>query len=116
METLKTGKKINSTFQSKFSVRKIAKYIINLVLIRNFARKTFEHAKFVSEITKVPLDYINGIKNLWIAIRSNRFGMNAYKFHKYAQSVKKIYFDNGLEWYPMCVHIHRTIGWFLWLT
>ena len=68
------------------------------------ARRAFSKPVELGKIVGLPAEFISGINNLWIAIRSSK-RINPEKFDIYAKNVKKMYFDAKLDW----------VGFFKWI-
>ena len=73
----------------------------------NTARALFDDPEFLSEITSVPLHVINGIKKVWIAIRTTNY-MHSDMFHQFAQKVKQEW-RSAIPWYPLCASCHKIV-------
>ena len=73
----------------------------------NTARALFDEPEFLSEITSVPLHVINGIKKIWIAIRTTNY-MHSDMFHDFAQKVKQDWRE-AIPWYPLCASCHKIV-------
>ena len=73
----------------------------------NTARALFDEPEFLSQITSVPIHVINGIKKIWIAIRTTNY-MHSDMFHEFAQKVKQDW-RSAIPWYPLCASCHKIV-------
>ena len=77
------------------------------IFLGNTARALFDEPEFLSEITSVPIHVINGIKKIWIAIRTTSY-MHSEMFHEFAQKVKQDW-RAAIPWYPLCASCHKIV-------
>jgi len=56
----------------------------------NLAREAFSDLPFLSEVTGISIEFLEGVKNIWILIRSEQF-IHPERFRDYCLHVKNLW-------------------------
>ena len=78
------------------------------VMNGNMARAAFKNPELLADITGLPKDYVEGLANVWTAIRTFQ-PIDWVKFKNYCDKVKALYFHHKLDYYPMSPTTHKLL-------
>ena len=76
------------------------------------ARRAFDHSELLADLCGLPEEFVTGISNIWKALRTPH-QIDYLKFKAYCEKVTQLYYDHGLNWYPLCPSIHKVLSKYL---
>ena len=79
-----------------------------LFYIVNISSRAFEDPVFFAQLIEVPVELVEGIWHIHIALSSN-LRLNPDKFHHYCQHIKQIYEDSVGTWSELNTTIHKIL-------
>ena len=82
-------------------------YQIFMYFVGNCVRKIFEHLEDLAEVTNIPIHVLEGLKNVWIAIRC-KFYLDVDQLHDFVQKVKADW-RAAIPWYPLVPTAHKVM-------
>ena len=82
--------------------------IINLLFIRNTARRFYERPDIASKILGVPAELIWGIGEIWSTLTSGHF-INTELFEQFCEGWMEVYKESSINWYLLSPTIHKVL-------
>ena len=75
----------------------------------NLFRSLFrDHADFFAEQTGFPVELINGLWNVYLAMTARCIDIDVDKYEALCKRVRQLWRQH-IPWYPMCVSTHRVL-------
>ena len=74
----------------------------------NISSRAFEDPVFFAQLIEVPVELVEGIWHIHIALSSN-LHLNPDKFHHYCQHIKQVYEDSVGTWSELNTTIHKVL-------